>query len=102
MTLGSYKDHKIEVAKMAGERSSHTHNGHNRDGHSHSGAAGHEHGSGANKRALAVVLSFTMTYMVAEIVGGLITGSLALLADAAHMDSDNVALALALFAVWLS
>ncbi|MDN5696543.1 MAG: cation diffusion facilitator family transporter [Rubrobacter sp.] len=86
---------------MAGEHS-HTHNGHNRDGHSHSGAAGHEHGSGANKRALAVVLSFTLIYMVAEIVGGLITGSLALLADAAHMASDNVALGLALFAFWLS
>ena len=79
-------------------------------GHSHtaSGGArahggGHEHASGGgNKRALAVVLSFTLTYMFAEIIGGLITGSLALLADAAHMASDNVALALALFAFWLS
>jgi cobalt-zinc-cadmium efflux system protein len=40
--------------------------------------------------------------MVVEIIGGLITGSLALLADAAHMASDNVALGLALFAFWLS
>lgn len=40
--------------------------------------------------------------MVVEIVGGLVTGSLALLADAAHMASDNVALGRALFAFWLS
>jgi cobalt-zinc-cadmium efflux system protein len=63
---------------------------------------GHSHGQGANKKALAVVLALTLTYMIAEIVGGLITGSLALLADAAHMASDNVALGLALFAFWLS
>jgi cobalt-zinc-cadmium efflux system protein len=63
---------------------------------------GHSHGQGANKKALALVLAFTLTYMVAEIVGGFITGSLALLADAAHMASDNVALGLALFAFWLS
>jgi cobalt-zinc-cadmium efflux system protein len=74
--------------------------------HSHAerggSSEGHSHGQGANKKALAVVLALTLTYMVAEIVGGLITGSLALLADAAHMASDNVALGLALFAFWLS
>ncbi|MBA2692385.1 MAG: cation transporter [Rubrobacter sp.] len=67
--------------------------------HSH----GHDHSHGhANKRALAVVLALTGTYMVVEVVGGLLTGSLALLADAAHMASDNFAIALALFAFWLS
>ncbi|MGF1473589.1 MAG: cation diffusion facilitator family transporter [Rubrobacteraceae bacterium] len=75
--------------------------------HSHAGGhdpgtGGHDHGRGANKQALAVVLAFTLTYMIAQVVGGLLTGSLALLADAAHMLSDNVALALALFAFWLS
>jgi len=40
--------------------------------------------------------------LVVEVVGGLITGSLALLADAAHMASDSASLALALFAFWLS
>ncbi len=40
--------------------------------------------------------------MVAEIVGGLWTGSLALLADAGHMFSDVAALALSLFAAWVS
>jgi len=39
---------------------------------------------------------------VVEVIGGLITGSLALLADAAHLLSDNFSLGLALFAFWLS
>lgn len=65
-------------------------------------SGGHSHGQGANKRALWIVLSLTGTYMIVEVIGGLITGSLALLADAAHMLSDNIALALALFAFWLS
>src|SRR3712207_9215848 len=40
--------------------------------------------------------------MVVEVAGGLLTGSLALLADAGHMLSDSASLALALFAAWLS
>lgn len=71
--------------------------------HSHGDSGGgHSHGAGANKKALALVLAFTTTYMFAEVIGGLITGSLALLADAAHMLSDNIALGLALFAFWLA
>jgi cobalt-zinc-cadmium efflux system protein len=75
---------------------------HSREGHSH-GADGHSHGRGSqNSRALATALAITATYTVAEVIGGLITGSLALLADAAHMLSDNFSLGLALFAFWLS
>ena len=44
-------------------------------------------------------LGLTATYMFAEIVGGLVTGSLALLADAAHMMTDVGGLALALLAI---
>jgi cobalt-zinc-cadmium efflux system protein len=55
-----------------------------------------------NRRALAAVLGLTTAFLVVEVVGGLITGSLALLADAAHMASDSASLALALFAFWLS
>ena len=61
----------------------------------------HEHGAG-NLRALALALALTASYTVVEVVGGYLTGSLALLADAVHMLSDNVALALALAAVWLA
>ena len=55
-----------------------------------------------NRRALAVVLALTASFTVVEIVGGLLTGSLALLADAGHMLSDNLSLGLALFAAWLA
>jgi cobalt-zinc-cadmium efflux system protein len=53
-------------------------------------------------RPLAITLALTTTFMVVEVIGGLITGSLALLADAGHMLSDSASLALALFAFWLS
>src|SRR5215208_1385923 len=75
---------------------------HSHEGHSH-GGGGHSHGLGSqNARALATALAITLTYTVAEVIGGLITGSLALLADAGHMLSDNFSFGLALFAFWLS
>jgi cobalt-zinc-cadmium efflux system protein len=55
-----------------------------------------------SRRALAIALVLTASYTVVEVVGGIAAGSLALLADAVHMLSDNVALALALVAVWLA
>src|ERR687898_793877 len=61
----------------------------------------HDHGEG-NRRALAIVLALTAAFTVVEIVGGLLTGSLALLADAGHMLSDNLSLGIALFAAWLA
>lgn len=64
----------------------------------------HEHGSrvhaAAGRRRLSFVLGLTALYMLAEVVGGWMTGSLALLADAGHMLADVAALALALLAVW--
>ena len=66
---------------------------------------GHEHDHGArsdHRRALVAALALTASFTVVEIVGGFITGSLAVLADAVHMLSDNVSLALALAAVWLA
>jgi cobalt-zinc-cadmium efflux system protein len=48
------------------------------------------------------VLALTAGFTVVEIIGGLLTGSLALLADAGHMLSDNLSLGLALFAAWLA
>jgi cobalt-zinc-cadmium efflux system protein len=62
----------------------------------------HDHGGRASRRALALALVLTASYTVVEVVGGLLTGSLALLADAVHMLSDNVAIALALVAAWLA
>ena len=65
---------------------------------------GHEHGSemGGSSRRLGAALLLAASYMTAEVVGGLYTGSLALLADAGHMLSDVAALALALVAMWLA
>jgi cobalt-zinc-cadmium efflux system protein len=55
-----------------------------------------------NSRVLAAVLGLTLVFTAVEFVGGLLTDSLALLADAAHMLSDNLALGIALLAVWLA
>ena len=62
----------------------------------------HDDARTASRRALALALVFTASYTAVEVVGGLFAGSLALLADAVHMLSDNVALALALVATWLA
>ena len=60
-------------------------------------AQGHSHGGGAgrNERRVAIGACLTAGFMIAEIVGGLISGSLALIADAVHMLTDTVALAFA-------
>jgi cobalt-zinc-cadmium efflux system protein len=54
------------------------------------------------QRRLAIVLGTTIVIMIVEAVGGLLTGSLALLADAGHMLCDVGAIALALFAAWFA
>lgn len=62
-----------------------------------------DHGAAArtagNEGRLRIALALTGTYLVAEVVGGLITGSLALLSDAAHMFTDVMALAVSLVAI---
>ena len=55
-----------------------------------------------SRRALGLALALTLAYTAVEVVGGVAAGSLALLADAVHMLSDNVAITLALVAVWLA
>jgi len=56
-------------------------------------------GGDSQTRPLAVTLALVLLYMGLEVVGGVLSGSLALLADAGHMLSDAGALALALFAM---
>jgi len=67
--------------------------------HGHSHAAGHR---AADRRRLAWTLGLVALYAGAEVAGGLVTNSLALLADAGHMVSDAAALVLALFALWMA
>src|SRR5687767_7852225 len=75
---------------------------HHHHGHSHAHGRSHAHGSARNRRRLAWTLALAAVYMVAELVGGLMSNSLALLADAGHMLSDVGALALSLFALWMA
>lgn len=71
-------------------------------GHHHHHARHREETTAANRRRLWLVLLLTSIYLVAEVVGGLLTNSLALLSDAGHMLTDVGALVLALFALWFA
>jgi len=61
----------------------------------------HEHAS-RSRSHLAVALAITISFFVVELIGGYITNSLALAADAWHMLNDAVALAFALIAAWIA
>lgn len=63
--------------------------------------AGHSHAipGSQNERALRLALLLTTTFLIAEVIAGFLTGSLALISDAAHMFTDAAALAIALVAV---
>ena len=71
---------------------------------------GHDHGSGqvhgtpsaVHRRRLTLVLALTVAVFVVELVGALLSGSLALLADAGHMATDALGIGLALGAVTLA
>jgi cobalt-zinc-cadmium efflux system protein len=54
--------------------------------------------TGSHRRRLLAVLAITVSVMVVEVVGGLVSGSLALLADAGHMLTDAAGVGLALLA----
>jgi cobalt-zinc-cadmium efflux system protein len=64
-------------------------------------AHAHNHDAGNIKR-VQIALVLTGAFMIVEVVGGIISGSLALLADAGHMLTDTMALALAAFAFRVS
>ncbi|ARJ07750.1 cation transporter [Cnuibacter physcomitrellae] len=68
---------------------------------------GHDHGGNApakkgHRKRIAIALSITSTIFIAEIFGSIITGSLALLIDAAHMLTDLLGLTMALVAATLA
>src|SRR5512145_923362 len=69
-----------------------------RGGHSH----GHAAGRSADRSRLKLVLVVTVSVIVLEVVGALLSGSLALLADAGHMVTDAAAVALALSASYMA
>lgn len=76
---------------------------HSGDGHDHSSHGGHNHvRSTTDKTRVLIAAVLTGGFMVAEAVGGVLTGSLALLADAGHMLMDSVSLILAWYAFHLA
>lgn len=82
----------------------HTDHDHGHD-HSHDHGHGHSHAptvSAGNERRVGLAALLTGGFMIAEVVGGIVSGSLALLADAGHMLTDFAALALAWFAFRLA
>ncbi len=72
------------------------------DRHDHGHQAEDHRGAGSSTRRLALVLAMTGAYAGAEFAGGMLSNSLALLADAGHMLTDMTALALALAAAWFA
>lgn len=67
----------------------------------HEHGHGHSHGAG-NERAIGIAALLTGSFMLAEVAGGVISGSLALIADAGHMLTDFASLVLAWFALRLA
>ena len=68
---------------------------------------GHDHshgltGTGKHRKRLVAVLAITLSVVLIQIVGALVSGSLALLADAGHMLSDAAGVSIALLAAWIA
>lgn len=68
----------------------------------------HDHGlpqgtaTGRHRRKLILVVAITLTIVVVQVLGAVLSGSLALLADAGHMLSDAAGVSIALFAAWIA
>src|SRR5580698_3721835 len=90
----SVRPHDHEPAHAHGHDHRHDHD-HSHGHHAH----GHAHGKGASETALLWALWITAGFMIAEAIGGWLAGSLALIADAAHMLADAGALAMSYGAV---
>ncbi|AMQ06392.1 cation diffusion facilitator family transporter [Sporosarcina psychrophila] len=70
--------------------------------HDHDHGHHHSHAREGNKKGLAIAFIITAGIMLLEFFGGLLTNSLALLADSGHMLSDAGSLALSLVAIWFA
>lgn len=81
---------------------SHAHDHSHGHDHHHHGAHSHHHDHGKSTRALTWSLILTVIILIAESVGGFMSNSLALLADAGHVLTDAGALGLSLFVAWLA
>ncbi len=96
MTHGHQSGHD-ELHEHPDEDTGHDAHGHSGHSHSHIDVT-----SQSNQRRLVIALIITAVVFVAEVVGGIISGSLALIGDAGHMLTDTLALGLALVALRLA
>jgi cobalt-zinc-cadmium efflux system protein len=78
------------------------HHDHGAHAHDHDHAHDHARDARDQMRRLRLALAITATFLLAEVAGGVISNSLALLADAGHMLTDVAALVLSLFVAWFS
>ncbi|MFP7365581.1 cation diffusion facilitator family transporter [Corynebacterium callunae] len=93
------KKHEDTLEHGHAHHDDHGHSHNHSDGHDHDhGVAGHSHAPNSLK-ALLGVLALTTVIFLAELSAGLISGSLALLADAMHMLSDSTGLIIAAVAM---
>lgn len=83
----------MTVPKRQPEHSDHDHE------HEHAHGHTHDHESAGGRKGLLIALTITLFMMIAEIIGGVLSNSLALLSDAGHMFTDTLALALSFFAM---
>lgn len=103
ITTESYGDCVIDRQSASGAAGRpHEHVAGEAHAHSHVHSRVHSHAHEVVTRRLSIALAITALFLVAEVVGGLLSNSLALLADAAHMLTDVGALALSLFVAWFS
>lgn len=86
---------------MGGAPSADSHDHHSDHHHDHHAHGAHVHREGS-KKALLSVFAITSLYMVTEAIGGYMTNSLALIADAGHMFTDAAALGLSFAAMWFA
>ena len=99
------RDHRPALPGSLSPGQGHAHSHSHGHGHGHGHGHAHSPGAGAtssSSRALALSLVLNGAFLLVELAVGLVTGSLALLSDAAHMLSDVGALALALVAARLA
>ena len=88
----------IEHNQSGSREKGHDHDHDHDHGHDHAFGL-HQAPEGGQKKDLLIALSITVLMMVVEVIGGLLSNSLALLSDAGHMLTDNLALLLSFFAL---
>lgn len=104
----SHDDHEHhDHGEHEGHDAHNNHDAHPHHGphHGHDDHGGHDHSHdfrNASRRSLIIALMLITGYMIAEVIGGVLSGSLALLADAGHMLTDAAAIVMALIAMWIA